>query len=217
MIYVDSKFTSSRTPTPKLLSIKPGIHRLALTKPGYKMYEDRITIEPGKVLELDVLLTKTDSEGLSRLAREQYIEVYLTVESTPSGADVYLDDEHIGRTPVRGHAIQLGEPKDRELRIAKTGYTPHEETVGWIAIRDRIKIQISTDLKPVTEPKQVKQANTKPEAKSKPEPKISPLSQERERFAINNQVIAFSILLLVIVAILVVRVVIRLRQRSGSD
>jgi len=201
MIYVDGAYTSSRTPTSKLLKFEPGVYGLALTKRGYNMYEDRMTIKPGTVLEVDVALTKIGSEGVSKLVSERYVEAYITVKSTPSGADVYLDDELIGKTPVKDHKIQAGEPKDRNLRITRTGHKPHAETVSWVAMRDGIKIHVSKNLEPVEQT-----------VAATPRAKIQP---KKKRFIVNNQVIAFSIFLIVVVAILTIRVIIRLRRRSN--
>ena len=200
MIYVDGAYTSSRTPTSKLLNFESGVYMLSLTKQGYNIYEDRMTIKPGMVLEVDIALTKIDSGGVSKLVSERYVEAYITVKSTPSGADVYLDDELIGKTPVKDHRIQAGEPKDRNLRIVKADHKPHERTVSWIAIRDRIKINVSTNLEPV------EQAAT-----ATPKSKIQP---KKKRFIMSTEVMVLLVVLIVAVAILTTRAIIRLRRRS---
>ena len=205
MIYVDSAYTSSRTPTSKLLKFEPGVYRLSLTKQGYNIYEDRMTIKPGMVLEVDIALTKIDSGGVSKLVSERYVEAYITVKSTPSGADVYLDDELIGKTPVKDHRIQAGEPKDRNLRITKIGHKPHEETVSWIAIRDRIKVHVSANLEPVE-----KTVTATPKAKIQPKEK-----PKKKRFIMTTQVMVLLVVLIVVIAILTTRVIIRLRRRSN--
>ena len=203
MIYVNSQYTNSRTPTSTLLSFEPGVYRISLTKPGYNIYEDRMTIRPGEILEIHIVLAKGDSEGLSKLASERYVEAYINVKSAPSGADVYLDDKLIGKTPVKDYEIPVGDPKDRNLRLVRAGYKPHEETIDWIAIRDRVKIHVSAELKPV---EQIVAKTPGPKA-----------MQKKKRFTMNTQVIVLLAMLAVAVAILAIRIVIRIRQRNGDD
>ena len=205
MIYVDSVYTSSRTPTSKLLNFKSGAYGLSLTKQGYNIYEDRITIKQGTVLEVDVAFAKIGSAGVSKLVSERYVEAYITVRSTPSDADVYLDDELIGKTPVHNHRIQAGEPKDRNLRIVKADHSPHEETVSWITIRNGIKLLVSANLEPIE-----KTVTATPKATTQPTEK----KPKKERFVMTTQVMVLLIALIVVVAILTIRVIIRLRRRS---
>jgi hypothetical protein len=84
------------------------------------------------------------------------------------------------------------------LKIIKTDHEPHEETISWIAIRDRVKIYVSAKLEPLEQ-----SVDAAPPAKP----------QRAKRFTINTQVIALSIVLIVMIAILATRIVIRLRQR----
>jgi hypothetical protein len=202
LIYLDSNYTNLRTPTSELLSVKPGRHRVELVNQGYKLYQSFVTIEQGRILELNVIFAETDSVAASRLASERYVEVYLTVRSRPPDADVYLDDELIGKTPLMSHAIQPGDPKDRVLKITKPEYKPHMETISWIAIRDRVKISVSVELSP------------EEKAVSKPPPVES---RKSKKFTINNQFIALFAMLVIMIAILAARTVIRLRRRTGDD
>jgi hypothetical protein len=136
------------TPISKLLDVEPGEHKMELSRQGYKLYDEKITIRRGQVLEIDVILATLDS-GADAKSTKRYVEAYLTVRSEPSGADVYLDDERIGRTPIADHKVEPVEQQDRKLRIAKSGYKPHEETTKWIDISDKIKIHVSVELDPM--------------------------------------------------------------------
>lgn len=202
LIYLNGNYTNLRTPTTELLSVKPGRHRLELVNQGYKLYQGFITIEQGRILELNIEFAETDSAATSRLASVRYVEVYMTVRSRPSGASVYLDEELIGETPLRSHAIQPGDPKDRVLKIAKPEYKPYVETISWIAIRDRVKISVSVELSP------------EEKAVSKPPPIES---RKSKKFTINNQFIVLLAVLVIMIAILAARTITRLRRRTGDD
>jgi len=202
LIYLDGNYTNLRTPITKLLSVKPGRHRVELVNQGYKLYQGFVTIEQGRILELNVIFAETDFVGASRLASVRYVEVYLTVRSRPPDADVYLDDKLMGKTPLMSHAIQPGDPKDRVLKITKPEYKPYMETISWIAIRDRIKISVSVELNP------------EEKAVSKPPPVES---RKSKKFTINKQFIAVLVVLVIMIAILAARTVTRLRRRTGDD
>lgn len=205
LVYLDGNFVNAFTPTLQLLSLEAGKYRVELARQGYKLYQDEVVIEPGKVLELDAILARVDSVELSRTASKRYIEVYITIISDPSGADVYLDGELIGKTPTRDFGIEAAEEEeqlDRKIKIVKSGYKPYEEILSWAAIRDRVKIYVSPELEP-----EKKAASPS----SPPEPK------KPGRFTINPQVIILSIILLVLIAVFAARTIIRRNQRTGSE
>ena len=201
LVYLDAQHIDT-TPMSKWIDVEPGQYTIALAKGEHKLYEDEIIVEPGKGLRISVSLAKLDSGEPSKLTSKRYIEAYITVRSNPSGADVYLDDKLIGRTHIIDHEIQPGEPVDRKLRIVKPGYKPHEGTVKWTDIRDRIKIHFSFELEPL---KQVVDA-------------ASPIkSRSPRRFVINTQAIVLFIFLLLVIAILAIRMIIRFRRRVEDD
>ena len=214
MIYIDSEFTNSRTPPQKLIELEPGDYRLGVVKNGYKLFEDKINIRTGEVLEINIILSKADSEEQSRLGSEQYIESYLSVRSTPSGADVYLDNERIGITPVKDYKILPSEPRNKNLKITASDHKPYEDVIEWSTIKERVKIHVSAKLEQeIIEP----ETKAKPETKTKAKPRKDPLSKKKKRFAMNTNVIVFVALLIVVIAVLVFRIVIRLRQRSDEE
>ncbi len=210
LVYLDGKYVNASTPTAQLLGLRAGRYRLELAKQGYKLYQEMIVIEAGKILELDVIMVGEDSEEISKTASQRYMEAYLTVTSDPRGADVYLDDKSVGKTPIRDLGIQASEEqeqKDRELRIVKSGYKSHVETLSWVAIRDRIKIYISAELKPEEEEEE--------EKANKPSP--GPKSRKPRKFTMNSQVIMFSIMLGALILIFVVRMIIIRHRNTGAD
>ncbi|MBM4039488.1 MAG: PEGA domain-containing protein [Planctomycetes bacterium] len=60
-----------------------------------------------------------------RLLRPKTPTVPLQVSSTPEGADVYIDDELAGQTPVRAQVA----PGPHRVRVVRRGYKPHHEEV----------------------------------------------------------------------------------------
>lgn len=205
-IYIDSEFTNSRTPTTRLINLEPGDYRLGVAKNGYKLYEDKIAIKSGKVLEMEIILSEVQSEETSMATSELYVESYLTVRSEPPGADVVLNDENIGVTPVKDYKIKPGEPEDKHIKITKADYDAYEETISWPTIKNGIKAHVSAKLEPT-------KSVTKAKPKTSPKDKASPKEKSgKEGFAITRQTIAFVVALIIVVAILVVRIVIRRRS-----
>ena len=91
----------------------------------------------------------------------------LIIEATPGGAQVYLDDEPVGRTSSRGRlklsSLASGE---HEVRIALDGYQDHEEKLDLPAqqtLRLVVKLQASPP-PPVPEPakKEIPQPDATP-------------------------------------------------------
>ena len=48
------------------------------------------------------------------------------VASTPRGADVYVDDQHVGQTPM---SLRLTRKDDHMVRVQKAGYASYEKHV----------------------------------------------------------------------------------------
>jgi len=196
-VYLDSKAVAT-TPISKLLELEPGQYEIALSKQGYKLYQEKIAIRRGQILEINVALAKLDS-GTDAESTQRYVEAYITIRSEPSGADVYLDDERIGRTPITDYKVEPGEQQDRKLRVVKSEYKAYEKRID---IGDGIKLNENVKLEPL---RQVIGTT----AQAKPRSRI--------KFTMNIHMVILFILLLVMTAILIVRTIIRLRQRAGDD
>ncbi len=61
----------------------------------------------------------------ARVLRPAAPTLPLEVRSTPEGADVYVDDELAGQTPVRAQVA----PGPHRVRVVRRGYKPHHEEV----------------------------------------------------------------------------------------
>ena len=101
--------------TPLLLKeLKSGKYNLSIKKEGFDVIEQKVIIRNNKieeiVAELEVLAT-------------------LSITSAPGNADVSIDGEHRGKTPLQ---IQLSKGQ-HEIGIAKINYKIHFENVGLVA------------------------------------------------------------------------------------
>lgn len=82
-------------PTPvRLRDLQPGQYRWALTATGHEPEEGEFTFEVGKNL---LIIEQLDS------SRGRF-----SVTSRPEGADVYLDGQHIGVTPIDLEGVEPG-------------------------------------------------------------------------------------------------------------
>lgn len=96
-------------------AISPGTHELAVTRPGFAPYHRRFVVRRGKHLILSATL--------------QPVSGVLAVRSEPPGADVSVDGEPVGKTPVTGRELK---PGNYELRVHAPGFM---EDVSRIAMR----------------------------------------------------------------------------------
>lgn len=81
-----------------------GKHDLKVIREGYKVYEKKIEVSPEKTM--------------FKYKLEELEDVLATIESEPSGAEVFIDGEKAGVTPLSAF-IKEGK---RKIRIEKNGY-----------------------------------------------------------------------------------------------
>jgi hypothetical protein len=79
-------------------------------KPGFKQFEQKVKVEPGKLAAVTADLKMVGK---------------LRILSNPPGATVLINGFTIGKTPVE-HDVETG---DTILRIEKVGYNAYEETI----------------------------------------------------------------------------------------
>jgi serine/threonine protein kinase/outer membrane protein assembly factor BamB len=108
LVYVNGEYKGR---TPLSLELPPGSYTIKLTKQNYLDYETTLTIQAGE--------TKSISASLVPIG-------YLTVDSTPAGAEVYVDNTYIGVTPVESYKLAVG---TYTLLIRKPGYFDYTQTV----------------------------------------------------------------------------------------
>jgi hypothetical protein len=91
---------------------------LLIEKDGWSTYSERLELEPGKnVIEYSLESTR----------------VRLSVDSDPSGAQVYLDGKPAGRTPLKEDLA----PGEHTIRLQKVGFRTVEETIQVLSDLDR--------------------------------------------------------------------------------
>jgi serine/threonine protein kinase len=97
-------------------SVKPGLHAVSASAPGYESYQSAINLEPGVKQILDISLTQTEKgAGL------------LHVYSYP-WAELYVDGVSQGTTPT---AKPLSFPEgDHEIQLRRDGFKTYSKTVN---------------------------------------------------------------------------------------
>jgi hypothetical protein len=109
-VYLDGRLQGR---TPLALSVNPGRHEVEVRLAGYQPYRATVNPRPGERVQLFAQLSPEPRQGT------------LSVASTPSGAEVYVEGALRGRTP-----LSLALPEGRygvELRLS--GYEPYRATV----------------------------------------------------------------------------------------
>jgi len=110
-IYVDGKFVG-KTPLPRPLRLRPGLHRLKATKSGFSTMEMEFTIRPGRKTELPLELLPFS--GLVKFS------------CNIDGAEVYVDNKMVGHTPLIRDVV-VG---DHQVLILKEGYNDFEMDIN---------------------------------------------------------------------------------------
>jgi len=90
-----------------------GKHFIEVKKENFSTWSKEMEVEEYKVIQIDAELTA------------QFGTIDITTD--PDGADVYLNDEKKGVTPVK---IENLDPGKYKLFVQKDGYAPYEEELG---------------------------------------------------------------------------------------
>ena len=109
-IYVDSV---SKGKTPADLELPPGGHAIRLLLSGYKDWEQEVRLEEAKEYPLQAELNASPKQALLR------------AESTPSGAEIYVDGTSRGIVPI-SLELALGR---HIIRMTLPGYQDWEEQI----------------------------------------------------------------------------------------
>jgi len=84
----------------KLNSIAAGDHTVALSLTGYKKYSVQTSVSPNTVSEVSAILTaESAASGKGSMS----------VSSNPSGANIFVDNNFIGISPLTAHDLTAGE------------------------------------------------------------------------------------------------------------
>ena len=117
--------------TPAVVEIIGGERQLILQLAGYADWQQALAVEPGQPLQLETVQLQP-AAGVLELA------------SVPSGANVTLDGEFHGQTPL---SLELSPDKAHRLAVFKPGYRRHTGTVQLPAAgRDSQTIKLTAQL-----------------------------------------------------------------------
>ncbi len=108
--------------------LDPGKHYIIVHKDGFTDFKREIVLVENQPVTLVADLSATGS---------------VRVLSTPEGADVRVDGELIGKTPVQRDAVPAG---DHVIELRVKGYFDHKETVKVDGGREKL---FSVDMKPL--------------------------------------------------------------------
>lgn len=121
-VAIDGIVQTGVTPLP-LKGLQPNKSlQLVLTLPGYKSYSARVQAKAG---DFPVALEK--ASATPRPDPNAPIEKYVEVNSTPVGADVFLEGKKLGKTPTRFKVPNLTKPLHLEVR--RSGFHHEERTI----------------------------------------------------------------------------------------
>ncbi len=108
-VYVDGSYIGN-TPLENY-KLSTGQHSLKVTKQGYQDYTTTVTINPGKTTVVNAQLIPQPAS--------------LTIDSNPSGADVYIDGDYKGTTPL---TLNLT-PRTHQIKLTRQDYKNYTTTI----------------------------------------------------------------------------------------
>ena len=97
---------------PRSADLEAGSHRVRVEKPGHQAFEREVHVIPGRTLRLE--------------ARLEAEAARLSVDADVASAQVFLDREFVGRTPL---VIDDVSPGPHRLNVSAEGYDGHSETI----------------------------------------------------------------------------------------
>jgi hypothetical protein len=112
VVYLDGNYKGFTPPNDKLdiNDLPPGIYTISLTKLGYMDYSTSVTLPAGKIIQVSA--TMVPSPNLPSAATAEIV-------SSPSGAEVYIDNVYVGITPI---SFQNVTPGNYTIELNLQGY-----------------------------------------------------------------------------------------------
>jgi hypothetical protein len=117
-IWIDGEY-SGVTPLREYFD-RPGNHTFKLSLHGYKPYQESFFVSESGIL--DVILEPLPEETPTPVA-EPFI--YIDIDSSPQGAQIWIDGEYSGVTPFREY---FDRPGDHTFKLSLQGYKPYQES-----------------------------------------------------------------------------------------
>jgi hypothetical protein len=127
-VYFDGKLKGTTPLT--LTGLSPGPHEILLSRAGSKDYAAPVPIAAGQTTLLDAQLaseggTGTGTGTVSTLSAASGTGT-LIISSTPAGANVYIDGEQSGTTPVTVQNVNAG---THRVLLTLQGYSDISRTI----------------------------------------------------------------------------------------
>ncbi|MES0488703.1 MAG: PEGA domain-containing protein [Leptospirales bacterium] len=124
-VYIDKIFSGK---TPLFMQHLPaGPHEIDVYKTGHKPWKEKVTIEPGKTKSITGKLVEKWSEGVLRIS------------SNPPEADVYVDLEYRGKTPIDVSGLETG---NHRIQLVKEGFIDNYKMVKISYVQKRREIKL---------------------------------------------------------------------------
>ena len=112
------------------VSLKPGNYTVGIDSPHHQVEQIDVEVKSGEVFAWEPQLIA--------------IQGQLNIQSTPSGATVFIDNEEVGKTPL----VQNVEAKKYSIKVERTGFEPTTEVID--VTRQRPEALRRYNLKPLS-------------------------------------------------------------------
>ncbi len=140
-VYVDNVYKGI-TPVDgplDVIDLSPGSHALVLTRTAYQDYKSTLTVEAGKTTMVTAQMQASAEVPATATAE---------IGSTPSGADVYINNAFVGITPLSFQNVQ---PGTYTVEIKMVGYAPYS-TSGEVKAGQNVQLFAALAPPPTTVP-----------------------------------------------------------------
>jgi hypothetical protein len=139
VVYLDGNYKGFTPPNDKLdiNDLAPGTYTITMTKLGYLEYSTSVTLPAGKIIQVSATLVPNPTPPDAASA---------DVVSTPSGAEVYINNVYVGLTPI---SFQNVTPGSYTIELRLQGYNSFTTTGTVQAGQD---VHVVAALSPVATP-----------------------------------------------------------------
>jgi hypothetical protein len=96
-------------------NLNPGVYTIALRKAGYQDYTTQTTITAGTITQVNGILSVSQAPAAATAQ----------IVSSPGGADVYINNQYVGITPLSFQNVKTG---TYTVEIRLPGYTSYTST-----------------------------------------------------------------------------------------
>lgn len=127
-VYLDGRYQGT---TPLRVESQPGRRTIRIERSGYEEYETTVQVRPGSQQRIDVTLDEVRRTGTLRF------------ESSPSGAEVYVDGDYQGTTPIGSTTFDAG---TYEVRYERSG---HRSETFDVTVRPDTQQTVRRSLRPL--------------------------------------------------------------------